>query len=785
MTNDEAYSVIMQAYSGIQKNSSIIGGLLSNFVVNKKSVGYGVYNDTQYTNQIDLPTDNSTYQTAMQAVEEDVGDISELIRRVKLLIENTDPTQNNSYSVNDLNSLLERLNSMKSDREGVHTMLYNIMNKSEYIKSEVADNTGQFPSGGLGFGGGSGLGGGGGAGTQPKQNAQASDKQEANQKQQDTQQQNKYPALTADTYTSSIPIQSKVTSDLSNSYTNVVNNKATIGNLLSSFVINGKSLGEGIYNDGKSNLGSNSVQLPTFDELQYAIDTVKQDVADTKQLIENFKADIAALEADIVVQQAVPQYITIGSGTEKDPYVQVPNPDYPAAQAKIAEDRAKIAEDTAKMNEMQEDLGKKESVFNDLLTYYNGLYELVGKNMDLFVGWSLYKNLDMNGGKLAFGGTALSNEASSAIFASMLNKLQSNEGSYSLSTDATKKNIYDFSNTDFQTIKGAVSDASKWFEFQLGKGPNPFEGAAQSGQFGSATGGAQLMNLSSITQTDKTTGLTKPLGLNSDEGPDSMEFKEDRYKLKDGKTVSVWSARVSANNQPYLYLADQCSEYIPIGTKWTESGPIADPLKMAQESGATLAINGGRLNAGPIVADSKMIRQLGSKTPHETMGETLYMTSDGKLGTVLNVDKNGKYIAIDGLNEVNPEWALMGFHRIFDDGKYIHTNDRPLNDDPNDGERHPRTFIAQTFNGEYIVGVVSGKRGKAEAAGEPGMNLHEMADYITSQYSDVKMIYNLDGGGSSFMYYNGREVENITDDDGTKWYAQGGHRFLPELICFK
>ena len=791
MTNDETYSRILQAYKGIQSNSNIIGNLLSKFVVNKKSVGYGVYNDTQYSRQIDLPTDASAYKTAMQAVSEDVGDISELINRIKTLRDNTDSTGNYSYSVNDLDGLLDTLNNMKSKREDVRAMLYTIMNKSDSMVAQAESSGGGSYSGsGGGYDSGGGYSGGGSGGSssrggsaQPKQQSgQTGQTGKQDQNKQETTQP-KYEGFTADSYKSSIPIQSKVSNDLGASYNNVVNNKASIGNLLSSFVINGKSLGAGIYNDGKSNLGSNSIQLPTFDELQYAIDTVKQDVSDTKQLIENFKADIAALEADIVVQSAVPQYITVGSGTEEDPYVQVPNPEYAAAQAKIAEDKAKIAEDTAKMNEMIEDLSKKEEVFSQLLQYYNSLYELTGKNMDLFVGWSLYKNMDINGGKLSFGGKALSDAEAASIFAAMSDRLNANAGSYALSTNATKQGPYDFSDTDFKTIQAAVSDGKQWFDFKLGNGPNPFESSAQPGQLGTAASGAQLMNLNSVTVTDTTSGLTKPLGLNGDKGTDSMEFKEDRYKLDDGKTVSVWSARVSATNHPYLFLANQCSDYIPMGTEYTESGPIADPLKMAQESGATLAINGGRLNAGPIIADGNLIRQLGSKTVHETMGETLYMTPDGKLGAVLNVDQNGNYVAMDKLNQVNPEWALMGFHRIFDNGQYIHTKDRPLNDSPNDTERHPRTFIAQTYSGEYIVGVVSGARGEAAAAGEPGMNLHEMADYITNTYSDVKMIYNLDGGGSSFMYYNGREVENITDS-GNQWYSSGGHRYLPELICF-
>lgn len=776
MANEESYSNIMQAYNGIQSNSSIIGDLLSKFVVNRKSVGYGVYNNTQYSNQIDLPRDKREYQTAMQAIEEDVSDISDLMSRIKSVMNNGDSEENR-----DLSSLYERLLQMKSDREDVRAMLYSIMNTSENMNQNI---TGSFNNGQYQTSGGGGYSGGGGSAPKQEQKQTQPQEQKTN---------NDIPSFTPESYKPQMQIQSKVSNDLGGSYTNVVNNKSSIGNLLSSFVVNGKSLGAGIYNDGKSNLGSDSVQLPTFDELQFALDTVRQDVADTKQLIENFKADIAALEADIAVQSAVPPFITVGSGTKEDPYVQVENPAYAPAQAKIAEDRAKIAEDTAKMNEMIEDLSKKEEVFNELLNYYNGLYKLVGKNMDLFVGWSLYKNVDMNGGKLAFGGVELSDAAAASIFATYLNKLQAGEGSYSLSLDQNKSGEMDFTKSDFKTILGAVSDAHQWFNYKLGKGPNPFEGSAQSGNIsnqnvsgdtsvvGKNSGDATQSSKESNEFESKATEFNKP-SFSSDNGTGSMEYKSDRYKLGDGKTVSAWSAKISSNNHPYLFLADQCSEYIPKGTEYTKSGPIADPLKMAQESGATLAINGGRLNAGPIVADSKMIRQLGAKTPHEVQGETLYMTSDGKLGALTNMNGNN-YTAVDQLNQIKPEWALMGFHRVYDDGKPIPYAQRAINDKPNDNVRHPRTFIAQTYDGEYIAGVISGPRG-SQAAGEPGVTIDEMTNYITSTYSNVKMIYNLDGGGSSFMYYNGHEVENITDS-GNEWYSSGGHRFLPELICFK
>ena len=113
MTNDELYTKIITSYKGILSNSKIIGNLLSNFVVNNKSIGQGVYNDTSYRSQIDLPTNPSEYQRAMQAIEEDIDDINTLMDKVKLLINNTDSNEEYSYTVSELDSLFEKLKLMK------------------------------------------------------------------------------------------------------------------------------------------------------------------------------------------------------------------------------------------------------------------------------------------------------------------------------------------------------------------------------------------------------------------------------------------------------------------------------------------------------------------------------------------------------------------------------------------------------------------------------------------------------------------------------------------------
>ena len=131
------------------------------------------------------------------------------------------------------------------------------------------------------------------------------------------------------------------------------------------------------------------------------------------------------------------------------------------------------------------------------------------------------------------------------------------------------------------------------------------------------------------------------------------------------------------------------------------------PTAIAQRKGAKLAINfcvtGDSM--GLIYTDGKLVRKSNTNS-----GETLYMTQDGQLNTV----PNSKYNTNDILN-LNPVWASKGFYSIIKDGKYINWNTDLAK------ARHPRTFNGQDYDGNYIVGVCTGRRD-----GEKGMTLKQL-----------------------------------------------------------
>jgi exopolysaccharide biosynthesis protein len=68
---------------------------------------------------------------------------------------------------------------------------------------------------------------------------------------------------------------------------------------------------------------------------------------------------------------------------------------------------------------------------------------------------------------------------------------------------------------------------------------------------------------------------------------------------------------------------------------------------------------------------------------------------------------------------------------------------------------NPRTAIVIIDKNHYVFVVSDGRTSESE-----GLSLSELAQFMKSL--GVKTAYNLDGGGSSTMYFNGSVVNNPT-----------------------
>ena len=74
---------------------------------------------------------------------------------------------------------------------------------------------------------------------------------------------------------------------------------------------------------------------------------------------------------------------------------------------------------------------------------------------------------------------------------------------------------------------------------------------------------------------------------------------------------------------------------------------------------------------------------------------------------------------------------------------------------------NPRTAIGQIGEGHYVMVVSDGRTDESA-----GLSVYELAQVMADLGCETA--YNLDGGGSSTMYFNGAVVNNPTSGHGIK-----------------
>ena len=234
-----------------------------------------------------------------------------------------------------------------------------------------------------------------------------------------------------------------------------------------------------------------------------------------------------------------------------------------------------------------------------------------------------------------------------------------------------------------------------------------------------------------------------------------IEYHVDRYTGQAGNRsqntgTTVWWALIPKNRMPNMAMARD--DYTTVQSE--------RPTSMAKRHNAALGINIS-VTHGIMYTENTLVR--GNEVNY---GETLYMTQDGTLNSV----PNSQY-STDDILALNPVWAAKGFFAIARDGQFISNN---THDDAETSyicdQRHPRTFIGQDSQGNYIVGVCGGR-----AQREQGMYMEEIYDFVQQNItSDIKFLYNGDGGGSSAFVVDGQKL-NITSDSNEE-------RARPNLI---
>ncbi len=203
-----------------------------------------------------------------------------------------------------------------------------------------------------------------------------------------------------------------------------------------------------------------------------------------------------------------------------------------------------------------------------------------------------------------------------------------------------------------------------------------------------------------------------------------------------------------------IYVADvqlSSAEYLKTALAQSVYGRnvTAKTSTIAGSANAILAINGdyyGAQQKGYVVRDGVLYRSTSAGR------EDLVIYKDGSFGIITEGQISAEQLVKDGAQQVlsfGPALVENGQISVSvrtEVGKAMASN--------------PRTAIGIIDDCHYLLVVSDGRTSESE-----GLTLYQLAQVM--QQLGAKTAYNLDGGGSSTMYFNGRVVNNPTTNGRT------------------
>jgi exopolysaccharide biosynthesis protein len=200
----------------------------------------------------------------------------------------------------------------------------------------------------------------------------------------------------------------------------------------------------------------------------------------------------------------------------------------------------------------------------------------------------------------------------------------------------------------------------------------------------------------------------------------------------------IYTADVQVSDASYLKTAFASSTYGKNVTASTSS--IADSVN------AILAINGdyyGARNSGYVIRNGVLYRDTASSSSQED----LVISSDGSFSIVTEGSVSAGTLLSNGAQQV-----LSFGPALIENGEISVSENQEVGQAMTS---NPRTAICEIEPLHYLLVVADGRTSASE-----GLSLYQMAQYL--QTLGVSTAYNLDGGGSSTMVFNGTVINNPT-----------------------
>lgn len=249
---------------------------------------------------------------------------------------------------------------------------------------------------------------------------------------------------------------------------------------------------------------------------------------------------------------------------------------------------------------------------------------------------------------------------------------------------------------------------------------------------------------------------------------DKMEkdfiITDNSYK---DENISISIEKLSENGVNY-YIADiKVSDVRYLRTAFAE-GTFGKNITeatsaMAENNNAVFAVNGdyyGFRDDGLIIRNSLVYRANPKEAPYN---EALALYDDGRMEIIKEGEADTDLLLQEGIYQTFSFGPVLVL-----DGKAVEENVlKEKSAVPT--SKNPRTAIGQIEPLHYIVVVADG-RTKISS----GMTLSELAQVFVNRGCSIA--YNLDGGGSSTMYFNGKIINYPTDG------RNAGERKVSDII---
>ena len=228
----------------------------------------------------------------------------------------------------------------------------------------------------------------------------------------------------------------------------------------------------------------------------------------------------------------------------------------------------------------------------------------------------------------------------------------------------------------------------------------------------------------------------------------------DTSYLDDNISVTLTEKTVS-NTQ--VYIADvtvSSSEYLKTAFAQNTYGNnvTAKTSETAASNNAILAVNGdyyGANTTGYVIRNGVVYRDT---VREDSSNGDLAIYKDGSFKIIYEDQVSADQLVKDGV--VN----LLAFGpSLVENGEIVVDTNSEVGQSMSS---NPRTAIGIIDENHYIIIVSDGRTSESE-----GLSLYQLAEIMKSY--GVKTAYNLDGGGSSTLYFNGQVINKPTTNGNT------------------